>query len=52
MSKKIVIWAVAHLLIASWVVQEMRRRGKSESEAKTAGHAAGAIAGLVLASLL
>jgi hypothetical protein len=51
-NKTFLIWAVAHLLVASLVVQEMRKRGKSEQEAQLAGHAAGAVSGYVLSSVL
>lgn len=52
MSKKLFIWAVAHLVVASWVADEMRKQGKDEQEAQLAGHAAGAVAALVLTSAI
>jgi hypothetical protein len=52
MEKRILIWAVAHLLVATWVVDELRKQGKSEQEAQLGGHMAGAAAGFVLSSVL
>ncbi|MHB8642343.1 MAG: hypothetical protein ACYDA3_05615 [Gaiellaceae bacterium] len=51
-AKRILIWAFAHIVIASLVIQEMRKRGKTEQDARKAGHAAGTVAGFVLSSAL
>lgn len=50
--KKLIIWVVAHLIIASLVIQEMRKQGKTEGQAKFFGHLAGSVSGLVLSSTL
>ncbi|MGH2881981.1 MAG: hypothetical protein ACRDPA_04650 [Solirubrobacteraceae bacterium] len=50
--KTLFIWVLAHVVIASVVMDEMRKRGKSDQDARLAGHAAGSLAGLVLSSAL
>jgi hypothetical protein len=50
--KTVVIWAIAHLIIASMVTDWMREQGKTEEEAKFAGHLAGAATGYALTRAL
>jgi len=50
--KRILIWVIAHVVVASIVMGEMRRRRKPEREIKIAGHLAGSVAGLFLSSVL
>lgn len=51
-SKRILIWAIAHLIIASIVADDLRRRGKTEDEAKLGGHLAGTASGYLLSRVL
>jgi hypothetical protein len=48
MKKRVFIWIISHLLVASVVTDWMRREGRTEEEAKLVGHAAGAAAGYFL----
>ena len=50
--KTILIWVVAHVVIASLVTEELLRQGRTEEEAKVVGHVAGTAAGYVLSSRL
>jgi hypothetical protein len=52
MQKRVLIWAIVHLIVAPLVIDEMRKRGKPDQEAKLAGHVAGAATGVFLASVL
>jgi hypothetical protein len=51
-AKRILIWAIAHLIIASIVADDLRRRGKTEDEAKLGGHVAGSASGYLLSRVL
>lgn len=51
-SGKWIIWLLAHVVIASVVTDELRKRGKTEDEARLGGHLAGGVSGFVLTRLL
>lgn len=47
-AKRIVLYLLAHVVIAGLVAEDLRRQGKSEQEAQLGGHIAGSVSGLVL----